>query len=108
MLVFEGMVILFATLVALDLSDVDDTTLWWVGGSAALACVLVAFLLRWPWGYVVGSAAQVLVLAAGFVVPAMFFLGAVFAALWFLALYLGRRVERLQARRAAEPPPPAP
>lgn len=87
---------LFATLVAIDLGDVDDTVLWWVGGSASVACVLAAGLLRRPWGYAVGSALQVVVVAAGFVVPVMFFLGIVFAGLWFLALYLGRKVERLQ------------
>ncbi|HEX6935737.1 MAG TPA: DUF4233 domain-containing protein [Actinomycetes bacterium] len=95
-LVFEGLVVLFATLVAIDLGDVDDTVLWWVGGSASVACVLAAGLLRRPWGYAVGSALQVVVVAAGFVVPVMFFLGIVFAGLWFLALYLGRKVERLQ------------
>ena len=99
-LVFEGMVIFFATLVALDLSDIDDSTLWWVGGAAAVACVLAAGLLGRRGGYQVGSALQVLVVAAGLVVPAMFFLGVIFAALWFFALYLGRRVERLRAQDA--------
>jgi len=101
-LVFEGLVILFATLVALDLSDVDAATLWWVGGAAACACLLVAGLLGRRGGYRAGSALQVLVVAAGFVVPAMFFLGIVFAGLWFLALHLGRRVERLEAAQAAQ------
>ena len=97
-LVFEGLVVFFATLVALDLSDVDHSTLWWTGGTVAVACLLVAGLLGRPWGYAVGSALQLVVLAAGFLVPAMFFLGAVFAGLWFLALYLGRKVARLPAR----------
>jgi len=96
-LVFEGLVVFFATLVALDLSDVEDATLWWVGGTAALACVVAAGFLRRPWGPAVGSALQVVVVAAGLVVPAMFFLGVVFAGLWFFALYLGRRVERHEA-----------
>ena len=104
-LVFEGMVVFFATLVALDLSDVDHTTLWWTGGTLAVACVLTAGLLGRPWGYQAGSALQVLVIAAGFLVPAMFVLGAVFAALWFLALHLGRKVARMQA---AQPPPDPP
>jgi len=104
-LVFEGLVVLFATLVALDLSDVDDATLWWTGGTLAVACVLAAGLLGRPWGYHVGSALQVLVIAAGFLVPAMFVLGAVFAGLWFLALHLGRKVARMQA---AQPPPEPP
>ena len=95
-LVFEGLVVLFATLVALDLSDIGDGTLWAVGGTLALFCVLTAGLLGRRWGYLVGSAVQVAVIAAGLVVPAMFFMGAVFAGLWFLALHLGRKVERLQ------------
>lgn len=95
-LVFEGLVVLFATLVALDLTDVEDGTLWTGGGGLAVLCVLTAGLLRRPWGYAVGSLLQLAVLAAGFVVPAMFFLGAVFAGLWFLALHLGRKVERMQ------------
>jgi hypothetical protein len=102
-LVFEGMVVFFATLVALDLSDVDDATLWWTGGTLAVACVLAAGLLGRPWGYVVGSVLQAVVIAAGLLVPAMFLLGVVFAALWFLALHLGRKVARLDAARAATP-----
>lgn len=101
-LVFEGLVVLFATLVALDLSDVDAPVLWSVGGGLALTCVLAAGLLRRPWGYALGSVLQVAVVAAGFVVPVMFFLGVVFAALWFFALHLGRKVARLQQQ-----PPPA-
>ena len=100
-LVFEGLVVLFATLVALDLSDIEDGTLWAVGGGVAVLCVLTAGLLGRRWGYVVGSVVQLVVIAAGFVVPAMFFMGAVFAGLWFLALHLGRKVERFQRQAAA-------
>jgi len=107
-LVFEGMVVFFATLVALDLTDVDDSTLWWVGGTVAAACVVTAGLLGRPWGYAVGTALQVVVVAAGLVVPVMFFLGLLFAGLWFFVLYLGRKVERLQQERAADGPGPTP
>ncbi|MGZ4590802.1 MAG: DUF4233 domain-containing protein [Actinomycetes bacterium] len=96
-LVFEGLVVLFATLVAKDLSDVNSTTVWWVGGVAALACLVLAGFLRHPWALVVGSVLQLLLIVSGVVVPTMFFLGVIFAGLWFLAIYLGRRVERLQA-----------
>ena len=103
-LVFEGLVIFFATLVALDLSDVSDATLWSVGGAGALLALLLAGLLRRRWAYVAGSVLQVALVAAGFVVPAMFFLGLVFGGLWFLALHLGRKVERIQAARIAGEP----
>ena len=103
-LVFEGMVIFFATLVALDLSDISDSTLWWVGVSGAVLCLLLAGLLRYRWAFLAGSVLQGALVAAGFVVPAMFFLGLVFAGLWFFALHLGRKVERIQAARAADQP----
>ena len=93
----EAFVLFFATLVATDLSDVEDATLWAVGGGAALACLVVTGLLRYPWAYVAGTLLQVLVIAAGLVVPVMFFLGAIFALLWGLGIYLGRRVARLHS-----------
>jgi Protein of unknown function (DUF4233) len=102
-LVAEAFVLFFATLVAKDLSTVDESTLWAVGGGGAAACLVLTGLLRYRWAYVAGSLLQVLLILAGLVVPVMFFLGAVFAALWVLAIYLGRRVARLEADRGPEP-----
>lgn len=104
-LVFEGLVVFFAMLVALDLSDVPDRTLLWVGTLGALACIVLAGLLRHRWAYTVGSVLQVVLIGTGVVVPTMFFLGALFAGLWFLALYLGRRVARMQAVAAEQEDP---
>jgi Protein of unknown function (DUF4233) len=100
-LVFEAMVVFFATLVALDLSDIDHTSLWLVCATASVACLTLAGLLRRRWAFIAGSVLQLLIIGTGVVVPTMFFLGAVFAGLWALAIFLGRRVERLQA--AARP-----
>jgi Protein of unknown function (DUF4233) len=102
-LVFEGLVVFFAMLVALDLSDIDNATLWWVGSTALVACVVLAGLLRRSWALSAGSVLQVFIIGSGAVVPTMYFLGALFAALWFLAIFLGRRVERAQAAAPAEP-----
>jgi hypothetical protein len=102
-LVFEALVILFATLVATDLSDIDQSAVWVVGAAGMVACVILTALLRYRWAYAAGSVLQVLLVVSGVVVPTMFFLGAVFAVLWFLALYLGRKVELLEQRRRSEP-----
>jgi hypothetical protein len=51
---------------------------------------------------------QVLVVAAGAKVPAMYFLGAVFAGLWAIGIWLGHRVERVQARSGVPPASSAP
>ena len=42
-------------------------------------------------GWVVGSIVQVGAIATGFLVPAMFFLGALFGLLWVLTYVLGQR-----------------
>ena len=58
----------------------------------------MAGLLRFPWAYWLGWAIQVAAIALGFEVGAMFFLGAIFLALWATAYFLGRKIER-RARR---------
>ncbi len=103
-LVFEALVLFFATLVALDLSDVGHATLWSVGGGGAVLCLVLAGLLRHRWAYAVASSLQVALVASGLVVPAMYFLGLVFAGLWFLALHLGRNVERVRAAAGSATP----
>ena len=52
-----------------------------------------------------GSALQVLVIAAGVIVPVMYALGAIFAGLWVLAIWMGRRYEPAPGPRAAPPGP---
>lgn len=109
-LVFEALVTFFATLVALDLSTVDDATVWAVGSATAVLCLVLAGLLRHRWARLAASGLQAALVAAGLVVPVMFFLGLLFGGLWFLALYLGRKVDLLAAEQraaAAEPPKPA-
>ncbi len=102
-LVFESLVVFFAGLVAKELSSLSTGQALGLAGGLALACLLTAGLLRYPFGYAVGSALQLAVVATGFWVPAMFFLGGVFAVLWFAGLRMGRRVEaEAAALRAAQ------
>jgi hypothetical protein len=46
---------------------------------------------------------QVLVIAAGAIVPVMYFLGAIFAALWVIGIAMGRRLDAMpwHGRRSA-------
>ncbi|MGZ4695652.1 MAG: DUF4233 domain-containing protein [Acidimicrobiales bacterium] len=97
-LVFEAVVVLLAIAPALALTNAHHGALVWGGLAVAAGCVLSAALLRGRAGYVLGSVVQVAVVAAGFVLPAMFFLGGLFAALWVSAILLARRAERLAPR----------
>ncbi|HXA61352.1 MAG TPA: DUF4233 domain-containing protein [Streptosporangiaceae bacterium] len=97
-LVCEALVIALAIPVAIKVGGADAGTAGAVGGIAAVACVLLAGLLRHRWAFVAGGALQVLVILSGMAVSSLYFLGAIFGALWITAIWLGRRVEGGQAR----------
>jgi hypothetical protein len=94
----EAIVILLAIPVAIAGAHTAAIATGIVGGVAAVSCILLAALLRYRWAYSAGSVLQVLVILSGFAISTMFFLGAIFGALWITAIWLGRTVESRQAR----------
>ena len=100
----EAFVVFFAGLVAKDLSGLPPGAALALFGGLALVCLLTAGLLRWRAGYVLGWLVQGAAVVSGVVLPVMFFLGAVFAILWWVALTQGARIERERAAYAASPP----
>jgi Protein of unknown function (DUF4233) len=58
----------------------------------AVLLVLVAGLLRRPWGIAVGSGMQVLFTATGILIPTMFVVGVIFALIWGRLLVLRHEV----------------
>ncbi|WBB59338.1 DUF4233 domain-containing protein [Streptomyces sp. WMMC500] len=99
-LIGEILVIGLTGLVAMQQSDLSNGTIWAVSGAAMLLCLLVCGMLGRPGAVQVGWGLQIALIASGFVVPAMFFLGAVFAALWWASVYYGRIVDQAKAARA--------
>jgi hypothetical protein len=96
----EFFVIGFAGLVAMRTSDLSTGTVWTVCGVAMALCVLLCGALTRPGGVQLGWALQLALIASGFVVPAMFFLGACFAGLWWASVHFGRKVDEAKAERA--------
>jgi hypothetical protein len=104
----EAIVLGLSTLVLVPLSSVSDTAGLTIGLGLLVACLLIAGLLRFRWAFALGWLVQVAALALGFVVGAMFVLGAIFLVLWATAYLLGRRIEIDRAAweaRAGEGPP---
>ena len=103
MLTFEVFVVLFAALVAFGLREPGSSVgpIWAVAGGVALLCLIAAALVRRRFGIWLGSAVQVVLVASGVMVPMMYVMGVVFAALWVLALVLGGRIDGERAERAA-------
>ena len=103
-LVMEGLTVSFGLLLAM--SSVSSTSsvdaIWlWAGGALALFLILTAGLLKRKSGWIIGSILQVGVLAYGFVVTAMFAMGALYTGLWIAAIVVGRKGEAARARLSA-------
>jgi hypothetical protein len=101
-LIGEFFVIGFAGLVAMKDPDLSMSMVWTVCGVAMGLCVLLCGLITRPGGVQLGWALQVALVASGVVVPAMFFLGAVFAGLWWASVHFGRKVDEAKERFAAQ------
>jgi hypothetical protein len=100
MLALQAVVLFLAGLVMTGVTDVGFGVAVSIGLGLAVLCLLAAGMLRRPWGYWLGWAVQVVSVGLGVVVPMMFFLGAVFGALWAGAYFLGARIDRERAAYA--------
>ena len=96
-LTLESITLGLTTPVLITISDVAVGTALVIGLGLAVACLVVAGMLRKEWAYGLGWAIQVGAVAVGFLVPLMFFLGGLFALLWATAYLLGRKIERERA-----------
>jgi hypothetical protein len=97
----EIVVVFLAALVIWGLAPTENGT-WglppWValaaGGALILGLIATIGLLRYRWAFVVGWVLQGLILAAGFLNPAMFFVGALFGGMWWYCTVAGARIDR--------------
>ncbi|MGW5212477.1 DUF4233 domain-containing protein [Streptomyces sp. NPDC004051] len=100
-LISEVLVIGFAGLVAMKGPGLSVTTVWTVCGIAMFLCVVLCGMITRPGGVALGWALQIALVASGFFVPTMFFLGVLFAVLWWASVHYGRKIDEAKARFAA-------
>ncbi|CAL9441943.1 DUF4233 domain-containing protein [Streptomyces cellulosae] len=101
-LIGEFFVIGFAGLVAMKQPDLSTGTVWTVCGVAMFLSVALCGMVGRPGGVALGWALQIALIASGVFVPMMFFMGAVFALLWWASVHFGRKVDEAKARFAAQ------
>ena len=92
----EAVIVLLAIVPTKVLEHVNGGTAAAVGFGIAVLAIVLAGLVGRPhmaWALYAGSALQLLVIASGILIPAMYVLGVIFAALWFTGIWLARRVE---------------
>lgn len=92
-LVLECVVIALAVPVAAQVGQTDIVLALGGAGVLVASAVVIVASLRFRWAYVATGVWHALVIATGVVVPVMYFLGSLFAALWATALWLGRQHE---------------
>jgi Protein of unknown function (DUF4233) len=93
-LVFEAIVLILAIPVAITIEHLRGGVAGAVGGGLALAAVLLAGLVgRGRWALIAGTVLQVLIIAAGVAVPALYVLGVIFAGFWFGGIWMANRLE---------------
>ena len=93
-LILEALVVLLAIPIAINVSDTNATYALFIGIALAGLLVLTVGVITKPIAVPIGWVLQVLVIASGVVVPTMFFVGGLFALLWFYAVRNGQRVDR--------------
>ena len=97
----EAIVVLLAIVPAKQLGHASGGTAGAVCGAVAIvALVLCGYIGRGKGALYAGSVFQALVIACGVLLPMMYILGAIFAALWFTGIWLGRKWERDEVRPA--------
>ncbi len=96
-LALEAITLALSTPVMIKLLDVQVGTALTLGLGLAAVCLVAAALLGREWGYWLGWVVQVWAIALGFVVLEMFALGVIFAVIWWVAYWLGRKIERERA-----------
>ncbi|MFF9483608.1 DUF4233 domain-containing protein [Streptomyces sp. NPDC014676] len=101
-LIGEFFIIGFAGLVAMKDQDLSTGTVWTVCGIAMFLSVLLCGMVTRPGGVALGWALQIALIASGVFVPMMFFMGALFALLWWASVHFGRKVDEAKARFAAQ------
>ncbi len=105
MLMLQAIIVALSVPVLISVADVDTSTALLCGLGIAVLCLLVAGLLRRPWAYWLGHLLQAATIALGVFTPSMYFVGGLFAMLWFTAYLLGRRIEDDRNRWDAEAGP---
>ena len=73
-----------------------------VGSGLAVLCLVAAGLMRTPFGVTLGWLIEVATFLSAAVLPMMLAVGVIFTLLWVVCLWQGRRIDDIQAARAAE------
>lgn len=91
---FEVIVVFLGALVAFGLDALEPPVAFIGGGTLVAVMIVTLGLVQFRLGAIIGTVVQAAIVASGFLVPVMFFIGGVFAATWVYCLIVGTRIDR--------------
>jgi hypothetical protein len=99
-MVFESVVVFFATLVGFGLQVYSDpAVIWGVGLGISVILMIFPVFLGKPGSYLLGWILQLVVLSLGLWVPLMYLLGAVFLGMWAWGMIAGGTIDKARAAK---------
>jgi hypothetical protein len=100
-MVFQSVVVFFATLVGFGLQVYPDpAVIWGVGLGLSVLLMIFPAILGKPGTYVLGWILQGVVLSLGIWVPLMYLLGAIFLAMWAWGMIAGGTIDKARAAKS--------
>ena len=100
-MVFQSVVVFFATLVGFGLQVYPDpAVIWGVGLGLSVLLMVFPAVLGKPSTYVLGWILQAVVLSLGVWVPLMYLLGAIFLAMWAWGMIAGGTIDKARAAKS--------
>ena len=100
-MVFQSVVVFFATLVGFGLQVYPDpAVIWGVGLGLSVLLMIFPATLGEPGTYLLGWILQGIVLSLGIWVPLMYLLGAVFLAMWAWGMIAGGTIDKARAAKS--------
>ena len=100
-MVFQSVVVFFATLVGFGLQVYPEpAVIWGVGLGLSVVLMIFPAVLGKPGTYLLGWIIQGVVLALGIWVPLMFLLGTIFLGMWAWGMIAGGTIDRARAAKS--------
>ena len=99
-MVFQSVVVFFATLVGFGLQvHPDPAVIWGVGLGLSVLLMIFPAVLGKPGAYLVGWILQLVVISLGVWVPLMYVLGVVFLGMWAWGMIAGGTIDKARAAK---------
>jgi hypothetical protein len=100
-LLLEAILIFFVMLTVYGLKILEPAVVFGGGAALFVLLILAGRAVRYPAGIAFGWVLQVGIIALGLLIPLMYVIGALFAAIWTYCLIRGRSIEHQKAAFAA-------